>query len=116
MFRWGVENELVDAHTLAGLQAVAGLKAGRTSAPDLPKRKPVPQDDIDAVKAVVRQRTRDLIDLQLMTAARSGELLRLTTSMIDRTGDVWTAKIVDHKMVHHGGDRTLYQGNRTSDL
>ncbi len=110
MFRWGVENELVDAHTLAGLQAVAGLKAGRTEAPDHPKRMPVPQGDIDAVRSVVRQRTRDLIDLQLMTAARSGELVMLTTEMIDRSGDVWRAKLIDHKMSHAGTTRTLYFG------
>ncbi|MGD9858264.1 MAG: hypothetical protein AB7U20_25260 [Planctomycetaceae bacterium] len=32
MFRWGVENELVRPDTLAALQAVMGLKAGRTAA------------------------------------------------------------------------------------
>lgn len=34
MFRWGVENELISPITLQALEAVAGLKAGRTKAPD----------------------------------------------------------------------------------
>ena len=38
MFRWGVENELVSPITLQALEAVAGLKAGRTKAPDHAKR------------------------------------------------------------------------------
>jgi hypothetical protein len=40
----------------------------------------------------------------------SGELLKLTTSIIDRTGDVWKADISDHKTVHHDQSRTLHFG------
>ena len=110
IFRWGVENELVEPATLQKLEAVSPLLAGRTEAPDHPSRKPVPQDQIDAVRAVLPQRHRDLIDLQLLTGARSGELLKLTTEMIDRSGETWIAKIADHKTVHHGKERVLYFG------
>ena len=34
----------------------------------------------------------------------------LTTCMVDRTGDVWKAELVDHKTVHHGQRRTLFFG------
>lgn len=110
LFRWGVENELVEPATLQKLEAVSGLLAGRTDAPDHPSRKPVPQEQIDAVRAVLPQRHRDLIDLQLLTGARSGELLKLTTEMIDRRAAIWSAKITDHKTVHHGKERVLYFG------
>lgn len=70
VFRWGVENEIVSPATLAALKAVQGLQAGRTKAKDRPPRKPVPDEHVAAVKARVRQRTRDLIDLQLLTGAR----------------------------------------------
>ena len=110
VFRWGVENELVEPATLQKLEAVAPLLIGRTEAPDHPGRTPVPQDQIDAVRAVLPQRHRDLIDLQLLSGARSGELLKLTTEMIDRRGAIWSAKIVDHKNVHHGKSRVLYFG------
>ena len=50
------------------------------------------------------------MDVQLLTGSRSGELLMLTTSMIDRTGSVWKAALVDHKTVHHGHRRTLHFG------
>ncbi len=110
--RWGVENELVEPATLQKLEAVSPLLAGRTEAIDYPARQPVPQDQIDAVRAVLPERHRDLIDLQLLTGARSGELLKLTTEMIDRSGATWTARIVDHKTVHHGKERVLYFGPR----
>ena len=61
----------------------------------------------------MRPLVRDLIDVQLLTGARSGELLMLTTGMIDRTGAVWRADLVDHKCVHHGQRRVLFFGPQT---
>jgi len=110
LFRWGVENELVEAATLQKLEALSPLLAGRTEAHDYPAREPIPQEQIDAVRAKLSQRNRDLLDLQLLTAARSGELLKLTTEMIDRSGAIWTAKLADHKTAHHGKERVLYFG------
>ena len=53
---------------------------------------------------------RDLIDLQRLTGCRSGEMLGLTTDMIDRMGKVWKADLADHKTVHHGQSRILHFG------
>lgn len=92
-----------------GLDSVDPLLAGRTEAPDRPKRQAVSQEHIDAVKAVLRQRPRDIIDLLLLTGARPGEILMLTTGMLDRSGEVWIAELKDHKMVHHG-DRLVPNG------
>ncbi len=113
MFRFGVENEMVPVETLQRLEAVSPLLAGRTEARDLPPRTAVAQEQIDAVKEQVRPLVRDLIDLQLLTGARSGELLMLTTAMIDRTGNVWSAKLVDHKCQHKGKSRTLHFGPKS---
>ena len=79
------------------------LESGRTAAPDYRARKALPQDQIDAVKAKVNERTRDMMDLAILTAARPGELVKLTGEMIDKSGDVWVAEIVDHKMSHREG-------------
>ena len=110
VFKWGVENELVQPATLQKLQAVAPLLKGRTEAHDNPPRTAVDDERIETVKNLVRPVVRDLIDLQRLCGARSGELLKLTTSMIDRTGDVWKADISDHKTVHHDQSRTLHFG------
>lgn len=94
MFRWGVKDELVSPITLQALEAVAGLKAGRTKAPDHARRHAVPDEHIEIVRQGVRQRTRDLIDLQLLTGARPGKLIGLTTAMIGRSEDVWVGRHV----------------------
>ena len=110
IFKHAVENEMVDAAVLTRLQAVAPLLAGRTEAHDNAPRHAVDQGNIEAVRQRVQPLVRDLIDLQLLTGARSGELLMLTTGMIDRTGKVWKAALVDHKCQHHGQSRTLHFG------
>jgi len=110
VFKWGVENEMVHPTTLQKLQAVAALLKGRTEAHDNAPRAAVDDSRIETVKNLVRSLVKDLIELQRLCGARSGELLKLTTGMIDRTGDVWKADINDHKTVHHDQSRTLHFG------
>ncbi len=49
MFRWGVENELVPPSVKQKLEAVAGLRKGRSKARETEARRPVPQEHIDAM-------------------------------------------------------------------
>jgi len=113
IFKWGVENELVHPTTLQKLQAVAPLLAGRTEAKDNPPREAVDAERIETVRKLIRPMVRDLIDLQRLTGARSGELLQLTTGGINRTGDVWAAELSDHKTRHHGQRRVLHFGPKS---
>lgn len=113
VFKHAIENEMIDVAVLERLKTVAPLLAGRTEAHDNAPRHAVDQDQIDTVRPLVRPLVRDLIDVQLLTGARSGELLMLTTGMIDRTGAVWRADLVDHKCVHHGQRRVLFFGPQT---
>lgn len=110
IFKHAIENEMIDAAVLTRLQAVAPLLAGRTEAHDNPPRQSVEQKHIEAVRQLVRPQVQDLIDLQRLTGARSGELLALSTGMIDRTGAVWLARLDGHKTQHHGLSRTLAFG------
>jgi integrase len=109
-FKHAVENELIEPSVLQKLQAVAPLLAGRTEAHDNAPRTAVSDADIEAVKVHVSPKVRDLIDLQRLTGARSGELLGLTTGVIDRSRDVWSADLTDHKTAHHSQSRTLHFG------
>ena len=110
IFKHAVADELIAPSILQRLQAVSPLLMGRTEAPDLPPRTAVPESAIEAVKGRVSDLVKDLIDLQRLTGARSGELLGLTTGAIDRSGDVWLAELTDHKTAHHGQSRTLHFG------
>lgn len=110
IFRWGVENELVPPVVYQGVKEVAGLKQGRTVAHERPPREPADADDVEAAKGAMRQKTRDLVDLILLTAARPSELLTLTGRMIKQGGPVWVATLPLHKTMHQGRVRKLYFG------
>jgi len=110
IFKHAIANELIDSSVLDRLKCVAPLLAGRTEAHDNAPRTSVDDDRINFVRFLVRPLVRNLIDLQKLVGARSGELLQLSTGLIDRRGQVWSAELSDHKTRHHGQSRTLHFG------
>ncbi len=67
IFKWGVENELVPAHVLHGLQAVAPLQQGRCAAKETTPVQPVADEQVDAVLSVVSRQVATMIQLQRLT-------------------------------------------------
>jgi integrase len=111
IFKFGAGWELLPGEVHHSLRAVEPLMPGDSNAPESKRRHAVPQADIDAMKARLRTRNRDLVDLLLLTGARPAEILSLTTKMIrDRTEreGVWIVPLAHHKTAHHGHDRRLY--------
>src|SRR5262249_30249317 len=45
-----------------------------------------------------------------------GELVALTGAMIDRSEDIWFAKLEDHKMIHKGKTRVLTFGPKSQEI
>lgn len=112
VFRWGVSEELVPAKVLKAIESVDGLKRGRTEARETLPVTPAPEDHIAAVRAIVGRQIKALIDLQLFTAARPGELFIMRPMDINMSGAVWTYTPSSHKNTHRGRDRRIYVGAR----
>lgn len=110
VFKWGVENELVPPTVLDGLQAVAPLKRGRTEARESPPVRPVPQRLIDGVIPHVSDQVGAMIQLQLRTGMRPGEVVMMRRADVDTTGNVWIYCPESHKTEHHGFRRLIYLG------
>ncbi len=108
IFRVGVSWEMVRPDVVVALKTLPALVAGETSAPERPRRQAVNPDDLEAVRALLNERQRDIFDLLLLTGARPGERLSLTTGMIERQGEIWRADLVQHKTAHKGKTRTLF--------
>lgn len=108
--RWAVSEELIPASVYEAARCVEPLRMGRTTARETDPIKPGPLADVEAVKAVVASPVRALIDLQILTASRPGELLGLRPQDIDATGDIWTARLPRHKNAWRGHDRILLFG------
>lgn len=114
--RWCVENGLCDATVLVSCSAMKPLSAGRTEAFDYDPVESVPLEVVEATKKYASEQIADIIDLQLCTAARPGELLQLTTDDIDRSGPVWFTRLKEHKTAHHGQQRVLFFGPRAQKI
>ncbi|HVP73952.1 MAG TPA: hypothetical protein VMS30_09460, partial [Phycisphaerales bacterium] len=92
MFKWGASHELVPAETFHGLKTVTALRRGRSAAAEPPPVAPVAVDLVEAIRPYVSRQVRALMDLQLLTGARGGELFKLRPIDIridDRQG-IWT--------------------------
>jgi len=116
LFRWGTEQELLPGEIHHALQAVAGLRRGRTNAQESEPVRPVAIEHVNAVKPFVSRQVWTLIQLQLLTAARAGELVNLRPCDIDRSGKVWTFTPDGHKTAHHGHHRTIYFGPKAQEV
>ena len=57
-----------------------------------------------------------LIQLQLLTGARSGELVVLRPCDLDRSAPVWIYRPAEHKTSHHGHERVVYLGPQAQDV
>ncbi len=56
VFKWAVESELVSPSVYHGLQALAGLRKGRSPAPETEPVRPAPDELVDAVQPHISHR------------------------------------------------------------
>ncbi len=116
IFKWGVENELVDPGVLQGLQTVSPLKEGRSKARETSRVTPVSQGHIDAVLAGVTRPVQTMINLQLVTGMRPGEVVLMRTCDIDMSGKIWEYRPASHKTEHHGIERIIFLGPQAQEI
>ena len=116
VFRFATENEMVPASTYHALQAVAGLRAGRSDARETAPVTPVSDEIVQAVLPMLSRQVRAMIELQLLTGMRPGEVIRMRPVDIDTSGPLWLYKPAQHKTAHHGHVRTIYLGPKAQTI
>lgn len=109
-FRWAVENELISGSVYHALCSVAGLRCGHTEARETAPIKPVLIAYVDAVLPLVPRQVKAIIQLQLLSGARPGEVCAMRGRDIDMTGGVWIYSPAKHKTAHHGHTREIRIG------
>jgi len=115
VFRWGVARELVPAEVLSRLEAVEPLQPGRGGRETSGSRGPVAWSLVEATLPALPPLLRAFVVIAYHTGARRLELARLTTGMLDRSGDVWVATPASHKTAHKGRGRKIYLGPRAQE-
>ena len=118
IFKWAAAHEMVPATVYQTLRTVEPLKRGRCAAREHPKVGPAPSDMVDAVLPFLSKPVRGLVELQLLTGARAGELieLRVCDIEVDKETGVWSYRPLKHKNAHREHERVVYFGPRAQDI
>jgi integrase len=116
MFKWGVAEELVPPTTYQALQALVGLKRGRTAAREPKPILPVADATVDATLPYLPAVVADMVRLQRLTGCRPGEVCQLRPCDVDRSGDVWTYRPARHKTDYRGRERVIYIGPKAQAI
>lgn len=109
-FRWGVSQEYFPAEMLLGLDSVDGLLEDRSEAEESEPVCSVETNHVDAIKPFVTRQVWGMIQLQLLSAARPGEIRTMRTCDITRDGKVWEYRPQSHKMQHKKRERLIFLG------
>lgn len=118
IFKWAASHELIPVSVHQTLAAVEPLRRGRTIAREPDRVGPAPMGLVEAARPFMSRQARALVDLQLLTGARPGELLgmRAIDLDMDAPGGVWTLTPRDHKSAHRGRDRIIYLGPKAQSV
>lgn len=108
MFKWAVAAEMIPPATWHALQAVEGLRRGKTPAPDPIPVGPVSDAQVAAVLPFLSRQVRGMVELQLATGMRPGEVCILRTIDVDQSAALWVYRPADHKTAHRGHVREVF--------
>ena len=117
MFRWAAGEELYPGQALSALAAVEALEKGRSEARERPPIDPVAESVVLATLPQLSAQVAAMVRLQLLTAARPGEVCSIRPRDVDRADpSCWVYRPGSHKTEHHGRDRVIVLGPRAIEV
>jgi integrase len=116
VFRWAVNEEMVSGEVYHALQAVGGLRMGKTEARETEPVKPVPEAVLHQTMPYLPPAVKAMAQLQLLTGARPNEVTILRGIDLDTSGRVWVYKPHYHKTEHLGKSREIYIGPKAQEV
>jgi integrase len=119
MLAWGIVREMVPDKILNIIRAFEKeepLRVGRSGVKAPKKVEPVPEEHIRAVLPHVPPPVAAMLMVQFYSAARPGEVCRMTTGRIDRSGEVWVYRPAEHKTARFGKSRSIHLGGEAQAI
>lgn len=116
MFKWAVSEELLPVEPYQALCTLPGLRAGRSAAIESMPVLPVPDAFVDAIELFVSRQVWAMVQVQRLTGARSGEIVRMRGCDLNTTGAVWEFVPERHKTEHHARGRIIFIGPRAQAI
>lgn len=114
IFKWWVGEGLVPPAVADALKAVDPLRAGKSTAPETPRRGPVAWEDVEPILDRLAPQVRAMIRLQWHTGMRPGEVVLMRTADVERPGPNgnWIYRPRRHKTARLGTIRRIPLGPR----
>lgn len=110
LFKWSASESLISGSIYLDLSCVEPLKRGRTTAMETLPILPVAADVVDETIKHLSPIVGAMVQFQQRTGCRPGEVCAIKPSMVDRSGDIWEVKLVEHKTAYRGRERIIYVG------
>lgn len=123
IWRWGVSKELVRNDVWQALTSVEGLRRGE--AKEMPKVRRISTDVVLALENHVLPQVWAMIQLQLFTAMRPGEVVQMRTCDISKSDPdvpkefrdrLWVYRPLSHKTEHHDRERLILLGPQAQEV
>jgi integrase len=89
VWKWGAAEELISETPFVRLQTVEGLRLGRTKAKETSPIKPVSLTLVQDTLSYLRPQVAAMVQLQLHTGMRPGEVVIMRTLDLDTSGKIW---------------------------
>lgn len=116
IFRWAVAQELVPGSILSALQALDGLRRGRSAARETDPVGPAPEEDVEKTIPHLAPPVRAMVGVHRLTAMRPGEVCAMTSGAIERTSGAWIYRPAQHKKLWRGRSLEIFLGPRAQAL
>lgn len=107
---WAVGEEIIPAINLAALQAVKGLREGRSKAKEKPPVRPVSDADTEATIKHLSPLVADMVRVHRLIGCRPDEICSMRLSEIHRSGQVWFFSPGKHKNTWRAKNRCIAIG------
>src|SRR5262249_60611565 len=96
--------------------AVRGLEKGRSPARETEPVQPVAVEVVEATLRYLLPPVRAMVELQLLTGMRSGEVCDMRACDLDTAGDVWLYRPAHHKSKAKGKERVVALGPKAQAI
>lgn len=118
IFKWAAAREMAPVTVHQALCTLEPLKRGRTTARENTPVKPVPDHLLEGVRPILSTPVRAVVELQLLTGARPGELLQLRPMDIarDEQPSVWVYRPEKHKNAYREKERVIFFGPKAQEI
>ncbi len=116
LFRWAVSEEFISPTVLDALRAVPDLRADTGEARETEPVRPVPDQDIEAIRDHVPDPVWSMIELQRWTGMRPGEVIIMRGRDLKMSGEVWEYRPSRHKTEHRRKERVVFINARAQGI